>query len=323
MPKQSSFIAAVNGATRLKPKQVRNPKKDVGSLIETRKLSIGQVMALRELAKPAPSQRQHEWRWLKGKARYLHRFALPQACIVVGVLNGEFYIVDGNTRLFGWASTESLVVPDQMLVVFYDIESLEAMRKVYDAVDSAGSKKTVRNEVISSLRESSVDIEKEVQSDFVLSGSLKGILAALLGSGSMAALKRGLSYYSDEILMLDKLKLREKPVKHSAVLAAGLKLYKDGYSPALVSAYIMQFVYLREKATGNLLKSTTAIELSADKAFLEMASVTKSTSSANAIRAMLPVYLDCFRAKFCRELASSSAAGKLGKLAAAALKKAA
>lgn len=323
MAKSSAFQAAVSAATRLKGLKLRNPKQPVKDLMEARKMTIEQVMELRSMAKPAPAQRQHEWRWFKGKARYLLKFVLPQAVLVVGVYNGEYYLVDGNTRTFGWSQNESLVVPDNMLVVFYDIASVAEMRTIYDAVDSSGSKKTFRNEVISTLREQGVDIENDFSSDYVLSGGLKGVIAALVGTGGKLALQQGLGYYCPAIRKLDKLKLREKPVKHSAVLATGLRLYTNGVPAALVDMFIMQFVHQHSGDTGDLLTCTPAIELAADKAFLAMAAKTKSTSSANAIKAMLPVYEQLFRTKFCVELAKGKRTDKLAVMARTVLKKAA
>jgi hypothetical protein len=320
MAKATTFLRAVEATTKLKGIPVLGPRLAVKDSIESRKLTLEQFQELRLKAKAAPAQRQHEWRWLKNKARYLLKFELPQGVLTVGILNGEYFIVDGNTRTFGWSINPSMPKPDSVLVVFYDIENVEQMRRVYDAVDSAGSKKTIRNEVVSILREAGVDIEAEFSSDLVLSGALKGVIQAIMGTTAKSALAYGLVDHVNQIRTLDSFELSEKSVQHSAVIAAALTLLKRKTPVDLVKKYVAEFVRLKSGDRFDAMPCVTKIELKATRAFLAMQQKTHSTSSAGAVKAMLPVYLSEFYGVFCSEIIKANMSAKLVRQAASQLK---
>lgn len=314
-----SFNQAVARAKSLRGTEVLGPRIRVKDQLRIELLTIEQFIELtKHHTEPSPSQRQHIWRWVTKKANYLNRFALPQSVVYVAVCEGKFYLLDGNTRAYAWANTPSMHKPDAVVTVFLDIPASE-LRASYDAVDSAKSKKTVRHEIVSLIRECGINVEKQLQSDLVLSGALKGVLKVLSGSGK-AALEMSVAHYLDDILMLDTMGLGMRSVTHSGVIAAALKLHNEGSPVELVKRYVTEFVRLKQGDLFGMLACTKDIQEDALRAYHRLTLSKGTTSSESAIRAMYPVYLESFFTVFCAEL-SSSTDRKLARMAKAELKR--
>jgi hypothetical protein len=313
-----SFASAVAAVTKFKGIPVPGPRAQVDNLVKHEKLTIEQYAELLKKCKPAPSQRQHEFRWAAGKAKYLLEFRGPQTVVAFAILNGEFHNVDSNTRGHAWTSNPAMTKPSHVHAIFFDAKDIPQLRSIYDCFDAKGPTKVVAHELLSYMRECGVDIEAQLISTLILSGKWKGALKALMKSSSNAALKEGVRYYLAELLAFDQFGLKEGSLRSTAVVGAALHLLKMGHSVKVVEAYVNEFRRLKSADLYGMQECIRTIEAEAWAAFTSSANRGSSTSSERAIPLMLPAYIQGFR-EYCLGL-KLNGPSSLVKLAAASLK---
>jgi hypothetical protein len=241
----ATAVSIIKAVKPLPKKAVPQSLVDVRYRSQTMQITFAHFAALIEadLIKPASMQRQHQWRADTNKADYLNVFELPQVHITLAYIDGGFEMMDGNTRVFKWLKKSPAEVPSHVTLTILTPADRPELKKCFNCYDSAKAKKNKRHMLVGALREAGVDIENDIRSDLVKSGSFVTALFILTGCRTEEQIFHGVKRYKSELLELDKLGMAEKDIE-VPVQAVVLRLLKEGIAdPKLVEDFVQERSY--------------------------------------------------------------------------------
>lgn len=206
-------------------------------------LGIGKALTVLKQLSPIVYQRNDLYRLNNRLAKHLENFQLPQAVLALVVLDGKLFLVDGNTRKRRWLNQPDAPVPSHVTFVLMGVSSLEEAVAIYGCYDSAQAKKTNRDEVMSLVRDTGVDLDM-LKSKLVAGGKLVSVIRcmarALSGASASPARKKAVvDSHVKSILQLDRHMLDEGMIPGGAVWAV-LRLYRE--LPEIFHKYVDMYV---------------------------------------------------------------------------------
>jgi hypothetical protein len=254
---ESKFKALVAGVTPDTSLRKSRSVVSVVGRVHSEMVAIEQALPLLAQLEPVAIQRNDRYRLEHQLARHLTNLVLPQVVISLVEIRGKFYLIDGNTRKRHWMSQIMADLPSHVMFITLKATSKEEAEMFYRTYDSKESKKTNRDDLLSLMRTSDIDVDS-LQSPLVAGGKLVSVIRRMTTAmvGGRATENRKLEvvqHHKSALLYLDRMGFNEKELLGGAVWAA-LRLFAE--VPVQHHAYLEQYLFdIRDYHKGTKVKS--------------------------------------------------------------------
>ena len=261
-------------------------------------VTIGQLLTFIRDLKPIQYQRNDLYRLNNGLAKHLESFQLPQAVLALVYFEGQFYLVDGNTRKRHWSDNTMCSLPSHVTLVVMAVSSLEEGKDIYNCFDSKGAKKTNRDDLISMLHEAGV-IPDTLKTKLVAGGKLVSVVSniARAAYGGSASEKRKLEVVTSHTAAfrdLDRLGLDEGVIPGGAIWVL-MRLYRE--VPREFSCHIDSYAAeMKKLSTPQEHLVASSVIQARDKAFRNCRFYEVGSSGEKPMKVMFPAFMMGFLA---------------------------
>ncbi len=264
--------------------------------MDVKKVPIARFLTLIEDVKPIQVQRNDLYRLNHGLAKHIEQFELPQACFALVYFEGQFYLVDGNTRKRSWLNQPRMPVPSHVFVAVMAVDTFEQAVDIYNCYDSKSAKKTSRDDLLSMFHAAGLPPETLVSKQ-VAGGKLVSVIrnmARAMSGGSASPNRRQavVTQHAKALRDLDKLGLDEGMISGAGVWAL-LRLYQE--LPRGFIGYVDRYAAeLRKLGTAQEHLAATSVQETHQKALRNCLAYGVGTSGEKPIPVMFPAYLEGF-----------------------------
>lgn len=261
--------------------------------MDVKKMPIGRFLTFIKDVNPIQVQRNDLYRLNNGLAKHLEQLQLPQCCFALVFFDGQFYLVDGNTRKRSWLSQTLSELPSHVFVAVMAIDSLDEGVDIYNCYDSKQSKKTMRDELLSLLHNAGVE-PTTLLSKLVAGGKLVSVLRYMTralsgGSASPKRRQQVVQRHAQAFRDLDLLQLDEGQIPGGAVWAL-LRLYQE--LPREFATYVDGYAAeLKKLGTPNETTVASSVAVARDKALERCKQLGVGTSGEKPIPVMFGSFL--------------------------------
>lgn len=180
-----------------------------------------------------PRQRNEEVRIAHGRADHLLRPNQKHREVAMAQLpDGRAYKVDGHTRSALWRSGR-MRPPSLLLVDVYDCQDEQALMDLYDLFDNTGAVELGTERVTGAYRESGINPTSPMLTEGGISTAMRELYEFVNQVGvtrntKNAVINRAVKMFSDEIMLLDKIKPQRDAFPYGIVMGALLTFAKHG-----------------------------------------------------------------------------------------------